>query len=57
VLEPHDLPLQNLLGELTAVEEEDIESLVRQIEPRLRAAFKHVKAETEGKKRVRLFRK
>ena len=56
-LEPRDLPVQDLLGELTAVEEEDIESLVRQIEQRLRAAFKQAKAETEGKKRVRFFLK
>jgi hypothetical protein len=56
-LEPRDLPVQDLLGELTAVEEEDIESLVRQIEQRLRAAFKQAKAETDGKKRVRFFLK
>jgi hypothetical protein len=56
-LEPRDLPVQNLLGEMTAVEEEDIESLIRQIEQRLRAAFKQAKAETEGKKRVRFFLK
>jgi len=56
-LEPRDLPVQDLLGELTAVEEEDIDSLVRQIEQRLRAAFKLAKAETQGKKRVRFFLK
>jgi hypothetical protein len=52
-LESRELPIRDLLGDLVAVEEDDIDVLMRRIEDRLRSAFKQAKADTDGKMRIR----
>jgi hypothetical protein len=56
-VEHRDLPLANMLEELTVLEEDRLDEFLKKLRERLLAAFDRAKRETGGKKQVRFFLK